>query len=160
MPWCTDSLLLARINPKLIRQILFSTLPLSLSVHTVARDIYLRIAGRYVDDQDSRILNLGITLTKVINPSDLTDCYMSVADGQEERAKSPSKVGHRLVETSRGKKSKESFKVGCGLIEVIKSLASSGVTRWTKGKGWLGLGASDSRQERYDVCIAQMKSTE
>ena len=29
---------------------------------------------------------------------------------------------------------------------MIKSLVSSGVTRLTKGKGGLGLGASDSRQ--------------
>ena len=48
-------------------------LPLNLSVHTVARDICPRIAGRYMDIQDSRTLNLGITLTEVINPSDLTD---------------------------------------------------------------------------------------
>ena len=45
-------------------------------------------------------------------------------------------------------------------MEMIKSLASSGVTRWTKGKGWLDLGTSDSRQKRYDACIAQIKSTE
>ena len=43
------------------------------------------------------------------------------------------------------KESKESFKVGCRLVEIIKSLVSSGATRWTKGKGGLGLGASDSR---------------
>ena len=54
--------------------------------------------------------------------------------------------------------SKESFKVGHRLIEVVKSLASSGVTRWTRGEGGLGLGASNSRQGRYDVCIAQIKS--
>ena len=35
---------------------------------------------------------------------------------------------------------------------------SSGVTRWTRDKGWLGLGASNSRQERYNMCIAQIKS--
>ena len=58
------------------------------------------------------------------------------------------------------KESKESFKVGCRLVEIIKSLASSGATRWTKGKGGLGLGASDSRLERCDVCIAQIKSVE
>ena len=58
------------------------------------------------------------------------------------------------------KKSKESFKVGRRLIEIIKSLASSGATRWTKDKGRLGLGASDSRQRRCDTCIAQIKSTE
>ena len=49
-------------------------------------------------------------------------CYMSIVDNQGKGAKS---LGHRL-------------------IEVIKSLASSGATRLTKGKGWLGLGASDS----------------
>ena len=54
--------------------------------------------------------------------------------------------------------SKESFKVGYGLIEVIKSLVSSGVTKWTRGKGRLGLEASNSRQGRYDVCIVQIKS--
>ena len=48
-------------------------LPLNLSVHTVARDICPRIAGRCMDIQDSRTLNLRITLTEVINPSDLTD---------------------------------------------------------------------------------------
>ena len=58
------------------------------------------------------------------------------------------------------KKSKESFKVGRRLVEIIKSLASSGVTRWTEDKGGLGLGASDSRQKRCDACIAQIKSTE
>ena len=57
------------------------------------------------------------------------------------------------------KKSKESFKVGCRLVEIIKSLASSGATRWTKGKGGLGLGASDSRQKRCNACIVQIKST-
>ena len=67
--------------------------------------------------------------------------------------------------------SKESFKVGCRLVEIIKSLtssgaarykslASSGATRWTRGKGGLGLGASDSRQERCDTCIVQIKSVE
>ena len=35
---------------------------------------------------------------------------------------------------------------------------SSGVTRETRGKGGLGLGAGDSRQERYDMCIVQIKS--
>ena len=59
-----------------------------------------------------------------------------------------------------GKECKESFKVGRRLVEIIKSLASSGTTRWTKGKGRLGLGASDSRQKRCDTCIAQIKSTE
>ena len=54
--------------------------------------------------------------------------------------------------------SKEPFKVGRRLIEIIKSLATSGVTRGAKGKGWLGLGASDSGQERYNVYIAQIKS--
>ena len=58
------------------------------------------------------------------------------------------------------KESKESFKVGCRLIEIIKSLASSGATRWIRGKGRLGLGASDSRLGRYDACIAQIKSSE
>ena len=58
------------------------------------------------------------------------------------------------------KKSKESFKVGRRLVEVIKSLVSSGATRWTRGKGGLGLGASDSRQGRCDACIAQIKSVE
>ena len=48
-------------------------LPLNLSVHTAAKDICLRIAGRYMDVQDSRTLNLGITLTEVVNPTDLTD---------------------------------------------------------------------------------------
>ena len=67
--------------------------------------------------------------------------------------------------------SKESFKVGHRLVEIIKSLmssgaarykslASSGAARWTRGKGGLGLGASDSRLERCDVCIAQIKSVE
>ena len=56
--------------------------------------------------------------------------------------------------------SKESFKVGRRLIEVVKSLASSGVTRWTGDEGRLGLGASDSRQGRYDTYIAQIKSGE
>ena len=56
--------------------------------------------------------------------------------------------------------SKESFKVGHRLIEIIKSLVSSGATRWTKDKGWLGLGASNSGQERYNTCIAQIKSKE
>ena len=56
--------------------------------------------------------------------------------------------------------SKESFKVGRILIEVVKSLVSSGVTRWTRDEGGLGLGASDSRQGRYDACIAQIKSRE
>ena len=73
MPWCTDSLLLAWIDLKLIRQIPFSMPSLNLSVHTVARDICPRIAGRCMDIQDSRTLNLEITLTKVVNPSDLTD---------------------------------------------------------------------------------------
>ena len=65
--------------------------------------------------------------------------------------------------TYRGKQrqmSKESFKVGRRLVEIIKSLASSGVTRWTKGEGGLGLGASDLRQRRCNACIAQIKSTE
>ena len=48
-------------------------LPLNLSVHAVARDICPRIAGRYMDVQDSRTLNLKITLTEVVNPTDLTD---------------------------------------------------------------------------------------
>ena len=48
-------------------------LSLNLFVYTVARDICPRIAGRYMDIQGSRTLNLGITLTKVVNPSDLTD---------------------------------------------------------------------------------------
>ena len=56
--------------------------------------------------------------------------------------------------------SKEFFKVGHRLIEVVKSLASSGVTRWTRDEGGLDLGASDSRQGRYDMCIAQIKSGE
>ena len=56
--------------------------------------------------------------------------------------------------------SKEPFKVGHRLVEVIKSLASSGVTKGIKDKGWLGLGASDPRQERYNTCIAQIKSKE
>ena len=56
--------------------------------------------------------------------------------------------------------SKESFKVGCRLIEVVKSLMSSGATRWTGDKGGLGLGASNLRQGRYDMCIAQIKSGE
>ena len=56
--------------------------------------------------------------------------------------------------------SKESFKVGCRLIEVTKSLASSGMIRWTRDKGELGLGAGNSRQGRYDTCIAQIKSKE
>ena len=56
--------------------------------------------------------------------------------------------------------SKESFKVGCRLIEVIKSLASSGATRWTRSKGRLGLEASNSRQGRYDAYIVQIKSRE
>ena len=77
-----------------------------------------------------------------------------------KESKESFKVGHRLVETSRGKKSRESFKVGRRLVEIIKSLASSGATRWTKGEGRLGLGASDSRQERCNVCIAQIKSVE
>ena len=77
-----------------------------------------------------------------------------------KESKESFKVGCRLVETSRGKKSKESFKVGRRLVEIIKSLVSSGATRWTKGKGGLGLGASDSRQERCNVCIAQIKSVE
>ena len=58
------------------------------------------------------------------------------------------------------KESKESFKVGHRLVEIIKSLASSGATRWTESEGGLGLGASDSRQKRCDVCIAQIKSVE
>ena len=52
------------------------------------------------------------------------------------------------------------FKVGHRLVEIIKSLASSGVTRLARGEGGLGLGASDLRQKRCDVCIAQIKSTE
>ena len=48
----------------------------------------------------------------------------------------------------------------CRLIEIIKSLPSSGVTRLTKGKGRLGLGASDSGQGRCDMYIAQIKSEE
>ena len=48
-------------------------LPLNLSVYTVAKDIFLKIAGRCMDVQDNRALNLGITLTEVVNPSDLTD---------------------------------------------------------------------------------------
>ena len=58
------------------------------------------------------------------------------------------------------KESKESFKVGHRLIERIKSLVSSGVTRWTKGEGGLGLGASDSGQRKCSACIAQIKSAE
>ena len=58
------------------------------------------------------------------------------------------------------KESNESFKVGHRLIERIKSLVSSGVTRWTKGEGGLGLGASDSGQRKCSACIAQIKSTE
>ena len=77
-----------------------------------------------------------------------------------KKSKESFKVGHRLVKTSRGKKSKEFFKVGCRLVEIIKSLASSGATRWTKGKGRLGLGASDLRQRRCNACIAQIKSVE
>ena len=56
--------------------------------------------------------------------------------------------------------SKESFEVGHRLIEIIKSLASSGATRWIKGEGGLGLGASDSGQGRCDACIVQIKSAE
>ena len=56
--------------------------------------------------------------------------------------------------------SKEPFKVGHRLIEIIKSLASSGATRGTMGKGGLDLGASDSRQEKYDMYIVQIKSKE
>ena len=56
--------------------------------------------------------------------------------------------------------SKGSFKVGHRLIEVFKSLVSSGATKWTMDKGGLGLGASDSRQGKYDVYIAQIKSAE
>ena len=52
------------------------------------------------------------------------------------------------------------FKVGHRPIEVAKSLASSGATRWTRDEDRSGLGASDSRQGRYDVCIAQIKSGE
>ena len=66
---------------------------------------------------------------------------------------------HECRQRSR-KESKESFKVGYRLVEIIKSLASSGATRWTEGKGRLGLGASDSRQKRCDACIVQIKSTE
>ena len=51
-------------------------LPLSLSVYTVARDICPRIAGRYMDIQDSRTLNLRIILIEVANPSDLTDFWI------------------------------------------------------------------------------------
>ena len=54
--------------------------------------------------------------------------------------------------------SKEPFNVGYRLIAIIKSFASSSATRWTKVEGWLGLGASDSRQKRYNMCIAQIKS--
>ena len=39
-------------------------------------------------------------------------------------------------------------------------MASSGVTKGIKDKGWLGLGASDSRQERYNAYIVQIKSEE
>ena len=78
----------------------------------------------------------------------------------KKESKESFKVGHRLVETSRGKKSKKSFKVGRRLVEIIKSLVSSGVTRWTMGEGRLGLGASDSRQERCNTCIVQIKSVE
>ena len=70
-----------------------------------------------------------------------SSCYASVTDDQGKGAKSPSKVGYRLV-------------------EIIKSLASSGATKWTRGEGGLGLGASDSRQGRYDMCIVQIKSRE
>ena len=35
--------------------------------------------------------------------------------------------------------SKESFKVGRRLVEIIKSLVSSDATRWTEGEGGLGL---------------------
>ena len=42
----------------------------------MARDICLRIAGRYMGIQDSRTLNLGIILTEVINSSDLTDLWV------------------------------------------------------------------------------------
>ena len=49
--------------------------------------------------------------------------------------------------------SKESFKVGRRLVEYIKSLMSSGVTRWTKGEGWSGLGVSDSRLREDAICI-------
>ena len=61
---------------------------------------------------------------------------------------SPSPQWYLLREHHRRlrKESKESFKVGCRLVEIIKSLASSGVTRLTKGEGGLGLGASDSGQ--------------
>ena len=57
-------------------------------------------------------------------------------------------------------RSKEPFKVGCRLIEIIKSLVSSGATRWIRSEGRLGLGASDSRLGRYDTCIVQIKSSE
>ena len=77
-----------------------------------------------------------------------------------KESKESFQVGRRLIETNRGKMSKESFEVGCRLVEIIKSLVSSGATRWTRGKGRLGLGASDSRQGRYDVCIVQIKSAE
>ena len=56
--------------------------------------------------------------------------------------------------------SKESFKVECRLIEVIKSLVSSGATKWTRDKGGLGLGVGDLRQGKYDTYIVQIKSGE
>ena len=34
------------------------------------------------------------------------------------------------------------------------------MTRKTRGKGGLGLGAGNSRQGRYDTCIVQIKSKE
>ena len=46
-----------------------------------------------------------------------------------KESKESFKVGCRLVEASRGKKNKESFKVGYRLVEIIKSLTSSGATR-------------------------------
>ena len=70
------------------------------------------------------------------------------------------KVDVTQVSLTVEEREQESFKVGCRLVEIIKSLVSSGATRWTEGEGGLGLGASDSRQKRCNVCIVQIKSVE
>ena len=72
-----------------------------------------------------------------LSPAEQEEVMAFLDDQLKKGYVHPSKSPHMLREHHRRsrKESKESFKVGHRLVEIIKSLASSGATRWTKGKG-------------------------
>ena len=69
---------------------------------------------------------------------------VSITEGSQERRHSTKREDEE--KSAIQEENCNTFKVGHRLVEMIKSLVSSGMTRLTKGEGRLGLGASDSRQ--------------